>query len=491
MTAVRAVAIDLGAGSGRILVAKFESGQLSLQEAHRFPTPLFRDFESGYDCWDLDLIEAQVGYGLKLARAMAPVQSVGIDAWGVDYVLLDQDRRRVGPAISYRDGRTDGAMPGVFRKMPAETIYRRTGIQFLAINTLYQLAQSAQAHPEWLERAAHFLMLPDYLNYRLCGVLANEYTNATTTQLYGIGTDDWDPELLALAGLTRAKLFSPVEPGTVLAEMDRPLGSGQRLAVIAPATHDTASAIAAIPAEDDSEAFISSGTWSLMGFESPVPFADPLALRLNFSNEGGAERRYRVLKNIVGLLPVQQLAREAGLDHATLAAMASAARPWGSLINPEDGRFFNTPSMSGAIRAFCAETGQVEPQDPGSLARCVFESLALCYRRVKGEIELLRGRPLSRIRIVGGGSQNQLLNQLCADACLVPVLAGPVETSALGNACVQFVSMGVFRSLGEAREVVRSSYAVTGFQPAGAVPESAIRRFNAFPQRKAFGDQNP
>jgi len=480
MNATRAIAIDLGAGSGRVVAAQADAGRLELQEAHRFPTPRFRDAGTGYQCWDLELIEAQIGHGLRIAEGQAPFQSVGVDAWGVDHVLLDQDRRRVGLAVSYRDDRTQGVLAETFARLPAEVIYRRTGIQILPINTLFQLIRTAQAHPDWLEQARHVLMLPDYLHFRLCGRLTSETSNASTTQMLGLGTGDWDDGLLRLAGLERDWMPRRIEPGTVLAEGVRLPGSGLGVAVIAPATHDTASAVAAIPFEDEDEVFISSGTWSLMGFESRTPHADSMAQRLAFSNERGADRRYLVLKNRVGLWPVQQLAQEVRIDHAALAEAAGAARPWVSLIDPEDGRFLNPASMAAAIRSFCVDTGQPVPAEPGSLARCVFESLALSYRAVKQEIELLRGRPVSRIRIVGGGSQNRLLNQLCSDACQVPVLAGPVETSAIGNACLQFMARGVFRSLGEAREVVRHSYPVETYRPEAAVPETALARFKAF-----------
>ncbi len=247
MTAVRTVAIDLGASSGRVVAAGYEHGRLALEEVHRFPTPTFRDFDTGYACWDLELIEAQVVHGLRLAQGQAPIQSLGIDTWGVDYVLLDRDRGRVGPAVCYRDDRTRGVMAEVLRQMPAEEVYRRTGIQFLSINTLIQLAQTRRVHPDWLAGTQDFLMLPDYLNFRLCGVLANEYTIASTSQMLGLGTDDWDPDLLAIAGLDRSRMSTPVEPGTVLAEVDRLFGPRQRVAVVAPASHDTASAVAAIP----------------------------------------------------------------------------------------------------------------------------------------------------------------------------------------------------------------------------------------------------
>jgi rhamnulokinase len=282
-------------------------------------------------------------------------------------------------------------------------------------------------------------------------------------------------------------MISPVAPGTVLADLDRRFGAGPEAVVIAPATHDTASAIAAIPFQGDNEAFISSGTWSLMGFESPTPCTDALAQGFNFSNEGGVEHRYGVLKNIVGLWQVQQIAKEVGLGHAELVAAANQAPAWVSLIDPSDHRFLAPPSMSAAIQAFCRETGQPAPTHPGSLARCVFDSLALNYQSVKGEIETLRGHPLSLIRIVGGGSQNRLLNQLCADACQVPVQAGPVETSAIGNAYVQLIALGVFRSLGEARELIRRSYPVETYLPERPVPAEACRRFQSFAHTPAPG----
>jgi len=488
MTTVRTAAIDLGAGSGRVLVAEYHQEHLSLREMHRFATPRLRDPESGYECWDLDRIEAEVVRGLEAVHAQAPLHSLAVDSWGVDYVLLDRDRQRVGPAVSYRDPRTQGMVDLLSERMSTEEIYRRTGIQFMPINTLYQLAQTAQAHPEWLERARTFLMVPDWLNYRLCGVLANEYSNATTTQMFSIERDDWDRELLGLAGLSRAAMLTPVEPGTVLAEIDRPTGPVRRVAVIAAGSHDTASAVAAVPFQDPAEVFISSGTWSLVGFESRRPFTGSEARRLNFTNEGGVERRYRVLKNVIGLWPAQRLVQETGLDQAALVQAAQAASAWGALVDPADPRFLNPPSMTEAIRAACRESGQPEPKDAGELARCVFESLALSYRQVLEEIEALRGLRAPLVRIVGGGSRNRLLNQLCADACQLPVQAGPTETSAIGNALVQFIALGVFRSLAEARELVGRCWPGETFRPAGTVPESALRRFKNLVQRDFPGE---
>ncbi|HEX3763351.1 MAG TPA: FGGY-family carbohydrate kinase [Kofleriaceae bacterium] len=460
---------------------------MSLREVSRFATPLVRD-ASGYLCWDLEVVEAQLRDGLRSAQRDAPLSSVGVDSWGVDFVLLDAAARQTAPAVSYRDPRTQDAMADALARMPASEIYRRTGIQFQRFNTLYQLVATAAREPAWLARARRLLLLPDYFHFRLCGVAANEYTNATTTQLWDLGSDDWDDDLLALAGISRALLGRPVEPGTVLGEMPPPSGDGGAWKVIAPATHDTASSVAAIPLAGADEVFISSGTWSLMGIESRVPFASDAARRLNVTNEGGVERRYRVLKNIMGLGIVERLRQELGSGHGDLVDAAGAAAPWRSLIDPDDPDLFHPRSMVQAIAAFCAATGQPRPDTPGALVRAVFDSLALSYRAVAGELAALRGRPVSRIHIVGGGSQNRLLNQLAADACEVPVQAGPVETSALGNACLQLVGLGVLPSLDAARALIRRSYPVEEYTPDAPVPGDVVERFTALRARVPAGE---
>jgi rhamnulokinase len=476
-------AIDLGASSGRVAVVECDGERLSLREARRFDTPQRRDPETGYQAWDLDGIEREIRAGLTAATGLAPLESVGVDGWGVDYVLLDADRRRIGPAIAYRDDRTRGVMQQVFARMSAEEVYRRTGIQFQPFNTLYQLAAAARQQPAWLARARHLLMLPDFFHFRLGGTIATEYTNATTTQLYGIATDAWDEDLLALAGISRELLSAPVKPGTCLGETSGL--TGKTLKVIAPGTHDTASAVAAIPLSSEQEAFISSGTWSLMGVESQRPVVNERARRLNFTNEGGVERRYRILKNIAGLWLTQCIGRELGKSDVSLLAAAADAAPWCSSIDPDDARFLNPPSMIEAIRSFCAETGQPEPADAGALVRCALESLALSYRRVKDELESLLGLRLTRIHIGGGGGQNGLLNQLAADACEVPVLVGPAESSLLGNGCVQLIALGALSSLEEARAFVRRSCTAPELQPRSPIPQHVRHRFQTFTRPSA------
>lgn len=483
-------AVDLGANSGRVAGVAYDGERLELQEARRFDTPRRRDDATGYQCWDVDALEREIRLGLSAAAHSTPLESVGVDGWGVDYVLLDERHQRVGPAVSYRDARTRDAMAAVFERLPASDVYRRTGIQLQPFNTLYQLAATARAHPEWLERARHLLMLPDYFHYRLAGAIANEYTNATTTQLYGVAEDDWDDGLLALAGISRQLVTRPVRPGTLLG-VTSDLGGGRELKVTAPATHDTASAVAAIPLASPREAFIISGTWSLMGIEREHPLVGDAARRLNVSNEGGVERRYRVLKNIAGLWLLQCLGRELGQPEARLIAAAADAPAWRSSIDPADPRFSNPPSMVSAIRGFCAETGQAEPESEGALARCALESLALDYRRVKDELETLLGEPLTAVRIGGGGGRNGLLNQLAADACEVPVRVGPVESSLLGNACVQLIALGALADLEAARAVLRRSSVLLEVLPRQAVPDAVLHRFASWARRRAEHRPNP
>jgi rhamnulokinase len=465
------VAADLGASSGRVIAAQVVEGQLRLHEVNRFSTSFARDAASGYLCWGIDAIEAQVRRGIEQAAALAPIRSVGVDSWGVDYVLLDAELRRVGQAVCYRDDRTQGMMERVAANMPAAEIYRRTGIQFM------QFTAMAAQEPEWLGRVRHLLMIPDYLHFRLSGVLSNEYTNSTTTQMLNL-KGEWDSGLFAAACLAEILMQPPVEAGTVLGDLQLARITAK---VVAPATHDTASAVLGTPLAGDWEIFLSSGTWSLMGMESLVPFASEQALRLNFSNEGGFGRRYRVLKNIMGLWLLQQLCKEfdTPIDDALMDA-AGQATPWRSIVNPDDPRFLNPASMKGALRDYCVETGQPAPESLAQFVRCALESLALTYRLVKEELESLSGRSLTRIRIVGGGSKNRLLDQLCANACQLPVSAGPVEASALGNVCAQMIAMGEIAGLDEARALIRRSFPIDEYQPHEEIPERVWKQFQQY-----------
>jgi rhamnulokinase len=476
----RFCAVDLGAGSGRVVAGSLASGRWILDEVARFATPTVHDADSGYQCWNLEQILSHVRSALQRA-AHGPVASVGVDSWGVDYVLLDEELRQVGKAVCYRDGRTNGRMERFFDRVPAEEIYRRTGIQFLCFNTLYQLAAACEQESAWMDAARHLLMIPDYIHFRLAGVLSNEYTNATTTQACGLD-GQWDQTLLAAAGLKRNLMLEPVSAATVLGEMQLASGCAK---VVVPATHDTGSAVAGTPLEGPDEAYISSGTWSLMGIESRTPFVASQAMRMNFTNEGGMERRFRVLKNVMGLWLMQRIAQEHQIaDIAALVDRAAGAPAWRTLVNPDDAVFLNPVSMTEALRDYCRQGGEPEPRTPVELARTVFDSLALAYWNVKRQLEELSGRRLERIRIVGGGCQNRLLNQLCADACQIPVVAGPVEASTIGNLSAQAIALGAVRDLDAARAMIRSCFEMDVFRPRTAVPEGAYQRFERLLQAR-------
>jgi len=326
-----------------------------------------------------------------------------------------------------------------------------------------------------MSTARHLLMIPDYLHFVLSGVLSNEYTNATTTQMVG-ESGVWDKVLLQAAGLQRSLMLPPVDAGTILGQTAVGAGTAK---VIAPATHDTASAVAGTPLESADEAYISSGTWSLMGIESRIPIATEEAQQMNFTNEGGFEHRYRVLKNIMGMWPIQRFCEEQNVgDVAALVAQAASELAWRSMVNPDEALFLNPPSMTEAIQTYCRQTRQPVPETIAQLARCVFDSLALSYRNVKLQMEQLRGRKLSRIRIIGGGCKNRLLNQLCADACELSVIAGPVEASALGNLSAQLIALGEIENLDAARALIRGSFPMEEYRPRTPVPDEARQRFN-------------
>ncbi|ALB61172.1 Rhamnulokinase [Cronobacter condimenti 1330] len=465
MTIRHSVAVDLGASSGRVMLACYDSqGQrLTLQEIHRFGNGLRR--VDGFDTWDVDALEREVRTGLQKACACGtPIDSIGIDTWGVDFVLLDKHGERVGLPVSYRDSRTDGVMARAQQQVGREEIYRRTGIQFLPFNTLYQFRALVEQQPELVGRVAHALLIPDYLCYRLTGVLNWDYTNATTTQMMNIGTDNWDETLLDWAGVPAHWLGTPTHPGNVIGYWRS--AQGVDIPVVSVATHDTASAVIAAPLENQEAAYLSSGTWSLMGFESKTPYTGDNALAANITNEGGAEGRYRVLKNIMGLWLLQRVCKEQAVDN--LPALIDEARALPAcrfVVNPNDDRFINPENMSRELEAACRESGQPVPDTPAALARCIFDSLALLYARVLDELTALRGRPFTVLHIVGGGSQNQFLNQLCADACGIPVMAGPVEASTLGNIGCQLMALDDIPDVDAFRRIVTASQPLTHFHP--------------------------
>jgi len=470
------LAIDLGAESGRVMVGIWNGKKLRLEEIHRFPNGPVQLGETIR--WDVLRLWAEIQTGLTLAgkKFGKKIVSVGADTWGVDFVLLTANDEIVGMPYHYRDARTNGMMERAFKKVSRAEIFAQTGLQFMQLNTLFQLLAMQERNPGLLAQADCLLLMPDFLHWALCGAKSVEFTNGSTTQCLHPLKRDWASGMLKKLGLPLQIFPKIVPPGAQLGTIRESIAERTGLAgvkVVAPPTHDTASAIAGVPTANTGKAnwaYISSGTWSLMGVEVQKAALSPRALALNMTNEGGIDGTYRLLKNIMGLWLVQQCKRSfesAGrkYDYTQLAALAAKARPLRSLVNLNDPRFLNPPDMPKAIQEFCRETNQSAPKTDGELVRCAYESLALKYCEVLGSLEELTGEKIEVIHIVGGGSQNQLLNQFTADACQRPVLAGPVEATALGNLLTQIRADGEVGSLVEMRAVVRRSTEVKILKP--------------------------
>ena len=472
------LAVDLGAESGRALLGSFDGGRIDLREVHRFPNAPVRVTDGLH--WDVLGIWREVKEGLaKAGRESGRLESVGVDAWGVDFALLDRDGALVSNPYHYRDPRTEGMMEKAAERVPEAEIYRTTGIQFMPINTLYQLL--AMENSSLLEAAETLLMMPDLIGYWLTGERACEYTDATTTQLYDADAGDWAWDLMRKMGVPERLFPGIVAPGTrlgpVLAEVARETEVQEGLPVTAVASHDTASAVVAVPAEGEDFAYISSGTWSLVGVELPQPAVAPEGMRANFTHEGGFGGTTRFLKNVMGLWLLQECRRtwaREGREYSyeDLIRLAEAVPAGGSLLDPDHPAFLPPGDMPGRIRRFCRETHQSPPEKPGEVARCVLESLALKYRWVLERAEEITGRRAEVVHVVGGGVRNTLLNQLTADATRLPVRAGPVEATALGNLMVQAYARGYLGSLEEIRAAVRgSSIEVRDYRPRGSADE--------------------
>ena len=482
------LAFDLGAESGRALSGSFDGTRLDVEQAHRFPNRPVRVRDSLH--WDVLALHAGIQDGLAahVARYGTGLRSVGVDAWGVDFALLAADDTLAGLPYHYRDRRTEGMLAAALQQLSREEIFGFTGVQFIEINTLYQLLSMRRNGAAALRSATTLLMMPDLFNFWLSGHKTSEWTIASTSQLCDPLTHRWSRPLLEALDLPGEILPPIVEPGTVLGPLlpsvaaEAGVGSAE-VQVIAPASHDTGSAVVAVPATTPQFGYISSGTWSLVGAETRAPALGAEALRYNFTNEGGAGNMYRVLKNISGLWLIQECRRSwlrSGRDwsYADLTERARAAPAFGPLIDPNHPDFVAPGDMPTAIRERCRATGQRVPEDAGEVVRCALESLALAYRQTFDELAEIRGTPVDTVHIVGGGSQNRLLCQFTADACGVPVVAGPVEATAMGNLLVQMIAAGALGSLAEAREVVRASVAVERYEPRdGTAWDEAYGRF--------------
>jgi rhamnulokinase len=467
------LAVDLGANSGRVLAGIYDGRLLELRELVRFPNDPVKTADGWH--WNLEALFAHIKTGIaQAARQFGPaLVSVGVDTWGVDYGLLDAGGQLLGRPFQYRDARTNGMQEEAFRRMPAREIYRRTGIQFMFFNTIFQLLAEARSPARLLEKADRLLFIPDLIHYWLAGCRASERSFASTSQLYDPRARDWDRELIAAMGLP-ARIFSPlVEAGARFGPLRPELAAetgAAGLQVIAPAEHDTASAVVGVPAEGAEPVFISSGTWSVIGRELDSPVISEASQDANYSNEGGVFGTTRFVKNIAGMWLLQESKRAwdaAGpaLSYETLVAQAARAPAFAAFMDPDAPEFQAPPDMPGAIAAFCRRTGQSAPADTGALTRMILESLALKYRRTKELLEQVTAKPVSTLHIVGGGSQNDLLNQFAADATACRVVAGPVEATSLGNVLMQLYALGEIGSLAEGRALTRRSFATKTFQP--------------------------
>ena len=472
------LAIDIGASSGRHILGHVEDGKLILEEMYRFDNLQVR--KNGHDCWDMDNLWNGVVSGLKACKAAGKLPAtMGIDTWGVDYVLLDENDEMLGDPVAYRDSRNEGMDAVVSELISPEELYARTGIQKAPFNTIYQLTAQKREHPEQLEKADWFLMVTEYLNFRLTGVKKNEYTNNTTTNLINAREKTWDLDLIARVGLPTKIFHEPAMPGTILGgllpEIQAEVGFDTQ--VILPATHDTGSAFLAVPAKDDNAVYLSIGTWSLLGVENEEPITTAESHQANFTNEGGAWYRFRYLKNIMGLWMIQSIRRELngvayvqGKEQRTestkkwsfpdLIEEAKKAEGFASVVDVNLDCFLAPDSMIQAIKDECARTNQAVPQSVAELMQCVYTSLSLCYKDAIANLEKLTGKHYTSINIVGGGCQDNYLNMRTAKATGLTVYAGPVEGTAIGNLLVQMIAGGDLAGLQEARDAIRASFEI-------------------------------
>lgn len=468
------LAIDLGASSGRVLLGRWDGKHIGLTEVHRFANqPVI---VHSHQHWDVLRLwhEIMTGIACCARKHSRSLKSIGVDTWGVDFALLDKNGNLLGNPYHYRDARTDGMMELAFDKMPRRIIFERTGNQFIQFNTLFQLFNMSRNNDPQLNAAETLLWMPDLFNYWMTGRPATEFTMATTSQMYDIRQRCWAMDLLSTLQIPTDILPSVVAPGTILGRLPQALVQETDLGhspwVVAPASHDTSSAIAAIPGLDDKSVYISSGTWSLMGVELVEPVVSDQVLALNYTNEGGVGNGVNFLKILTGLWLLQECRRQwncAGKNYSwdRLMALGAQAEPFRCLVDPDAADFLNPADMSTAIREYCRKTGQSEPKTEAAIIRCCLESLALNYRNTFQDLKELTGKHLQTIQIVGGGSRNEILSQFTADACQCDVISGPVEATALGNILVQAIATGYVNDIKSGREIVASSCGLKEFVP--------------------------
>lgn len=465
-------AVDLGATSGRTILGTIAEGKMNFRELTRFPNRIIET--NGHFYWDIYALYQEIVDGLKVvANEGIKIESIGIDTWGVDFVCIGKDGELLRQPYCYRDPHTEGAQEEFFKRIPRNRVYEMTGIQFMNFNTLFQLDTIRRSNFSVLPVTDKILFIPDALSYMLTGEMVTEYTIASTSQMINPETKRFEPELLKELQLSENHFGRFVYPGTKIgalsANVQKQTGMGA-VPVIAVAGHDTASAVAAVPADGKNFAYLSSGTWSLMGIETDKPLTGEESFKLNFTNEGGVEGTIRFLKNICGMWLLERCRKEwqATTDYSypELIDAALAAPAFRSLINPDAPCFANPASMIEAIRSYCKETNQAVPQTHGEITRCIFESLALRYRQVLGSLQSLATFPIEKLHVIGGGSKNNLLNTFTANAIGIPVVAGPSEATAIGNIMLQAKADGMVGSIGEMRKMISNSVSVSTFQPA-------------------------
>ena len=461
------LAVDIGASSGRHMLGHLEKGRLVLEEIYRFENGM-KQTKEGL-CWDIPALFQEIKTGIRRCGELGKIPvSMGIDTWAVDYVLLDEQDQILGDTFGYRDSRTAGMDEEVYRLIPEKELYQRTGIQKQIFNTVFQLTAVKKAHPEYLEQARTFLMLPDYFHFLLTGEKRSEYTNATSTQLVNAETKDWDDEVISRLGYPREMFLPLSQPGTQVGvftkEIEKEVGFSCQ--VVLPATHDTASAVMAVPCQEDNCLYISSGTWSLMGTENKKAICTEESRQKNFTNEGGYDFRYRYLKNIMGLWMIQSVRHEEKDQYsfAQLCEMADECSDFPSRVFVNAQEFLAPESMTEAVRQYCEKSGQRVPETTGELAAVIYQSLAKCYGETVQEIEQLTGEHYDTIHIVGGGANADYLNRLTASQSGRQVLAGPSEATAIGNLMAQMIGKGEFAGLMQARACVAESFPIREYQ---------------------------
>lgn len=461
------LAIDIGASSGRHILSHLENGKMILEEIYRFPNGMTDQKDE--KVWDVDDLFKNIIEGMKVCKKLGKIPvSMGIDTWGVDFVLLDEKDERVGNTVAYRDRRTEGMDEKVYEIIPEEKLYSQTGLQKQLFNTIYQLMALKVKKPEQLKKAKSLLMIPDYFHYKLTGIKATEYTNASTTQLVSPITKDWDMELIEALGYPSEIFQRIVVPGTILGNLTKKIQEqvGYDCKVILPATHDTGSAVAAVPSNQEDILYISSGTWSLMGTERLEADCSQASKESNFTNEGGYHYRFRYLKNIMGLWMIQSVRKEIASELRFDEICEEASKcTIPSMVDVNDNRFLAPEDMTREVQKACEESGQQVPVGIGEVASVIYNSLAKCYARTIQEIENLTGKTYPCIHIVGGGAHAAYLNQLTARETQKTIFAGPAEATAIGNIVVQMIARNELESLSRARECVFESFEIQTYRP--------------------------